>query len=338
MNRPSIDQIKQSLEAGCAWLISQIDEQGRVAESDHISVYSKVPASLLLSGRIEPAYRVLNWIADQALEDQAPDGQQRLMLSPQVEADYPFSTYERAWVARGALVGERYDLVPGLIDQIEAHQDVNTGGFWDTAAEKEEAAGQQSGMTAGMAGLALVAGGRMEAAIRAAEFLAEMYEDQPEREAGFYAVRDIDGNGQAQPFLQVTPMSYVDLHGTGQRPGRFGPVLGFLVWLYRGTGQARFLKLAKSYANLYLDSSDEVFLCVECHKFLWGLTELHQVAPDGRYLGAIDKGLAYLLAAQQPDGYWLPTTPGPDPVPSTMKVAVLTNVLVGLASIVAIRG
>ena len=62
------------------------------------------------------------------------------------------------------------------------------------------------------------------------------------------------------------------------------------------------------------------------------------LTPDGRYLGAIDKGLAYLLAAQQPDGYWLPTTPGPDPVPSTMKVAVLTNVLVGLASIVAIRG
>ena len=332
MNQPNLNEIKKSLDAGCAWLISQIDEKGCVAESDSVSVYSKVPASLLLSGQIAPAYRVLNWIDNQAL-----DGQHQLMLSSRVEADYPYATYERAWIVRGALLGERYDLVPGLINQIVAYQDVNTGGFWDTAAEKKGAKGQQSGMAAGMAGLALVAGGRIEAAVRAAEFLGDMYEDQPQREAGFYAVREIDGSGQAQPFQQVTPMSYVDFHGKGQRPGRFGPVLGFLVWLYRGTGQTRFLELAKSYANLYLDSADEVFLCVECHKFLWGLAELYQVAPDRRYLEAIDKGLAYLLASQQPDGYWLPTSPGSDPVPSTMKVAVLTNVLVGLAASISLK-
>ena len=331
LNRPNLDEIKNCLDAGCAWLISQIDEKGRVAESDHVGVFSKVPASLLLSGQIAPAVRVLDWIDNQALDEQ-----NRLMLPPKVEAEYPYATYERAWIARGALLGERYDLAPGLIDQIVAYQDVNTGGFWDTAGEKEGATGQQSGMTAGMAGVALIAGGRMEEAIRAAEFLDDMYQDQPQRQAGFYAVREIDGSGHAKPFLQVTPMSYVDLHGKGQRPGRFGPVLGFLVYLYRGTGESRFLELAKSYANLYLDSADEVFLCVECHKFLWGLTELYRVSPDRRYLEAIDKGWDYLLASQHPDGYWLPTSSGPDAVASTLKVAVLTNVLVGLASSISL--
>lgn len=333
MNQLDCNEIRKSLDDACHWLLSQIDEDGCVGESDSISVYSKVPASLLACGQVPAACRVLSWIDRVAM-----DAQRRLILSPQFEVDYPFSTYERAWVVRGALLGDRYDLVIELINQIAEYQDANTGGFWDTAAEKEGVKGQQSCMTAGMAGMALIACNQMEAAIKAGEFLLDTFEDQPQRTEGFFAVRDVGGCDQAGPFLEKNSMSYVDFYGTAQRPGRFGPVMVFLVRLYRITRQVRFLDLAKKYANLFLDTEDKAFLCIECHKFLWGLAELYQVSPDDRYLEKIGKGLTFLLEFQQPGGYWVPTSQGVDHAEVTMQVAVSTNVLVGLTSYINLLG
>ena len=91
------------------------------------------------------------------------------------------------------------------------------------------------------------------------------------------------------------------------------------------------LACARRYAGMFL-ARDELYLCVECHKFLWGLAELQQVAPRAEYKDAARKCAGYLVTAQQPDGSWLPEASSEGGEPSLELILnTLANALVGLA-------
>ena len=145
-------------------------------------------------------------------------------------------------------------------------------------------AGLQGAMTAGMAGLGLLAAGRIEPARLAARFLDELWDGQTSPDDGFDANRQIpaewDGrDGRAPPFYRErTSRHYVDLHGTAQRPARFGPAIALLVRLHRLTGDRVHLACARRYADLFL-RRDPLYLCVECHKYLWGALRVAAARP-----------------------------------------------------------
>ena len=330
--QPVAVEAAATAERGAVWLEERIDADGAIGGSDAPGLYFKVPAALALNGRRGVAARVLDWIADHLL---AADG--TLKLAAEVERERPVNTYDRGWLAWGAALCERYDLQQALADDLTAYQDRRTGGFWDSAAARSAQAGLQGAMTAGMAGLALLAAGRIEPARMAARFLDELWDGQASLDDGFDANRQVaadwDGrDGRAPPFYRErTSRHYVDLHGTAQRPARFGPAIALLVRLHRLTGDRVHLACARRYADLFL-RRDELYLCVECHKYLWALCELLQLVPAEEYRTATGNCARYLAAAQQADGSWLPEASAVGGEPSLEEVLnVVGNVLAGLA-------
>ena len=330
--QPVAVEAAATAERGAVWLEERIDADGAIGGSDAPGLYFKVPAALALNGRRGFAARVLDWIARHLL---AGDG--TLKLAAEVERERPVNTYDRGWLAWGAALCERYDLQQALTDDLTAYQDRRTGGFWDSAAARSAQAGLQGAMTAGMAGLALLAAGRIEPARMAARFLDELWDGQASLDDGFDANRQVaadwDGrDGRAPPFYRErTSRHYVDLHGTAQRPARFGPAIALLVRLHRLTGDRVHLACARRYADLFL-RRDELYLCVECHKYLWALCELLQLVPAEEYRTATGNCARYLAAAQQADGSWLPEASAVGGEPSLEEVLnVVGNVLAGLA-------
>ena len=298
--------VARAAERAATWLTSHIDADGCIGGNRAPGLYYKVPAALALNGRRGTAALVLDWIAAHLL---AADG--TLNLPDEVDRSRPVNTYDRGWLAWGAALCERHDLQQALADDLTGYQDHRTGGFWDSAAARASGEGLQGAMTAGMAGLGLLAAGRIEAARSAARFLDELWEGQAGPAAGFDSNRqltaDWDGRGGGAPpfYRERTSRHFVDLSGAAQRPARFGPAMALLVRLHRLTRDPAHLACARRYADMFL-ARDELYLCVECHKFLWGLAELQQVAPSTEYRDAAGKCAGYLVTVQQPDGSWLP--------------------------------
>ena len=325
--------VASAAERAATWLTARIDADGCIGGSRAPGLYFKVPSALALNGRRGTAALVLDWITAHLL---AADG--TLKLPDEVDRSRPVNTYDRGWLAWGAALCERHDLQQALADDLTAYQDRRTGGFWDSAEARTSGEGLQGAMTAGMAGLGLLAAGRIEPARRAARFLEELWIGQADPQAGFDSNRqltaDWDGRegGAAPPFFRErTSRHYVDLSGSAQRPARFGPAMALLVRLHRLTGDAAHLACAHRYADLFL-AQDELYLCVECHKYLWGLAELLQVAPSTEYRDAAERCAAYLVAAQQPDGSWLPEASSEGGEPSfELILNTVGNALVGLA-------
>ena len=323
--------VTRSAERAAAWLTSHIDADGCIGGNRAPGLYYKVPAALALNGRRGTAALVLDWIAAHLL---AADG--TLRLPGEVDRSRPVNTYDRGWLAWGAALCERHDLQQALADDLTAYQDRRTGGFWDSAEARASGEGLQGAMTAGMAGLGLLAAGRIEPARSAARFLDELWERQADPAAGFDSNRqltaDWDGRGGGAPpfFRERSSRHYVDLRGVAQRPARFGPAMALLVRLHRLTGDPAHLPCARRYADLFL-ARDELYLCVECHKFLWGLAELQQVAPTEEYRDAARKCAEYLVTAQHADGHWLPEASSEGGEPSfELILNTLGNALVGL--------
>ncbi len=324
--------LSSAAERATAWLTAHVDTDGCIGGSRAPGLYFKVPATLALNGRRGTAALVLDWIAGHLL---AADGS--LRLPDEVDRSRPVNTYDRGWLAWGAALCERHDLQQALADDLTAYQDRRTGGFWDSAEARASGEGLQGAMTAGMAGLGLLVAGRIEPARGAAQFLLELWDGQADPEAGFDSNRrltaDWDGRDAGAPpfFCERTSRHYVDLSGSAQRPARFGPAMAFLVRLHRLTGDPAHLACARRYADLFL-ARDELYLCVECHKYLWGLAELQQVAPTTEYNDAAEKCAAYLVAAQQADGSWLPEASSEGGEPSfELILNTACNALVGLA-------
>ncbi len=325
---PGEQQLAESLDRGCRWIESMMDERGSILASDQAGLYYKVPASLAINGAFQSAFSSLDWIASRFLGDRG-----QLEIPAEQEASRWTNTYDRGWLVWGAEMCGRYDIALPLAQDILTHQNPDTGGLRDTKAALDSGNSVEHAMTAGFAGLGLLATGHVTAARRTADFLIALLEMQPDRESGIYLALEYKSDGTRQLLLQQTSRDYVDRGGIKQRPARLGPVQVFLVKLYRLTRENKYLEAARQYTNTILTGAEGIYSCVEAHKFLWGLAELYQVAPDEPYRVAARQIASYILQHQQPDGQWWGDAVGGDGNEQSLELRLNTtcNALVGLA-------
>ena len=328
LGTPSEQELAKSLERGCQWIISMMDERGSIQSSDQAALYYKVPASLAINGAFGSAFSCLNWIASRFLGERG-----QLEIPPEQEASRWTNTYDRGWLVWGAEMCGRYDLAFPLAQDILTYQNPRTGGFRDTKAALNSGGGVEHAMTAGFAGLGLLATGHLAAARRTADFLIDLLEIQPDPGSGIYLALDYKSDGTRQLLLQQTSRDYVDRSGSKQRPARLGPVQVLLVRLYRLTKEEKYLETARRYTDVILTGAEGIYSCVEAHKYLWGLTELYEVAPDEPCRVAARQIACYILQRQQPDGQWWGDAVGGESNDQSLELRLNTtcNALVGLA-------
>ncbi len=327
----SLEQAVASTERGLNWLASQIDANGCINGSDLAVVYYKSPAILALSGRMDAANRCLSWIEKHFI---GPTG--ALAIPAEQEKSNAFNAYDRSWLCWGALLCGRYDLAFRLAEDIRAFQDKTTGGSWDSLAARTSGQGRQHAMSGGIVGLALLSTRHVEDAERAARFMLRLLELQPDRSQGLFFGVDIGAGGAVQLRNQKTPIDFLDRAGLKQRPGRLGPIIVCLARLYRATGNKAYIEGARSYARAMLSAGEGAYLCVEGHKFVWGMMELDAANPGVDrtvFTAAADKIVAYIVEHQKPDGQWYADSGVQDPKadqPLFWRIDTTCNVLVGM--------
>ena len=326
---PTDQELSASLKSGCRWLRSLMDERGCIRNSDQASLYYKVPAGLAVNGVFDAAFSCLDWFASRFLGNRG-----QLEIPPEQEESRFTNTYDRGWLVWGAGICGRYDIAFPLAEDILAFQDTEGGGFLDRAADLGQETGVQHAMTAGFAGLALLSTRHVAAARHAGDFLIGLLRLQPHPEEGLHLAANRRVDGTLELLLERTSRDFVDRNGLKQRPARLGPVQVLLVRLYRLTRQNRYLEAARAYTDAVLTGRDGIYDCVESHKFLWGLTELHQVSPQDRYRLAARRIAAYLIRSQHGDGqWWGDAVRGGDPEqPLDLRLNTTCNALVGLAA------
>jgi len=326
---PTDWELSECLTSAIRWLGSLTDERGSIRGSDEASLYYKVPGGLAVNGAFGAAFSCLDWFASRFLGDHG-----QLAIPPEQEASRFTNTYDRGWLVWGAGICGRYDIAFPLAEDILAYQDRESGGFLDRAADLHEGAGIQHAMTAGFAGLGLLSTRHVAAARRAGDFLIDLLNLQPHPAEGLYLAANRRADGTRELLLERTSRDYLDRDGLKQRPARLGPVQVLLVRLFRLTRKQRYLEAARKYTDAVLTGRDGIYDCVESHKFLWGLTELHQVSPEDRYRRAARRIAACLIRRQQPDGQWWGDAVGGGKPDQSLDLRLNTtcNALVGLGA------
>lgn len=301
-----------------------MDRQGRIADSELASLYYKVPAALAQSGDLAGALLSLEWISRTFLTRTGA------LAIPGDQA--PARTYDRAWLVWGAATCGRYDIAFPLAEEIRRSHNSSTGGFWETLEEGGQ--GRHHAMTAGMAGLAMLSVRHLSEARASADFLRALLRRQPRPDERFLMAVRATSTGDQEFLSETGPSDYVDTRGHKQRPARLGPAQILFIRLYRLLRDPRYLEAAHRYTAIFLDGPPGIYDCIESHKFLWGIEELHQVAPDTRLRQAADRIVAYILEHQHPDGQWWGDAIGGglSDQPLELRLNTTCNVLVGLAA------
>lgn len=297
MNQMPNSQLFAASQRGIQWILAQQRANGSFCDpQDGIGGYYKVPYALALTGQLWAAQRLASWIAGHHFTSQGD------FRAPQRKAREPFHeswpAYANAWLVQGLHRLGRYDLsLPGA-DFLLSLQ-APSGGFitWDGEARILEP------VCTAWGGLAVLATGHLAAACHAGDLLVRLVKGQPD--AGrFYFCMDLAGNLLADVPAGKELFYYVDASRPEQIYYYPGITLIFLMYLYRATGEPRYLDAGRALFAFTEGCAGDVYAFPPSGKLGMGCALLFDVTGDEQARRAARQVGEYLAATQQADGSW----------------------------------
>jgi hypothetical protein len=151
--------------------------------------------------------------------------------------------------------------------------------------------------------VASVAGDRQLAA-RAADFVVDLLELQPDVVEGVYLVRDWHGR-LVTDFPPESERFFVLRRGQ-RRPLYYalGLAVCLLATLHRATGRADYLKPARRYARVCALFAPEIYRHDYSGKLCWGLAILARSTGEASYKRTALAAADHLCSRQNADGSW----------------------------------
>ncbi len=264
-----------------------------------------------MSGETAAAARVLAWIERTGFD---ADGQFHGGFGWDEVANRTTNTYPETILAYGAWLLRRPDVARRAMDFALRYQDPATGGIWMTR-ESAGSDGPQLLFPTAQFGMSAVMAGRIEAAIRAGEWMTRLWEAQPELPDRLYTIWTAAGGLMTEMTDSIDPRHIVNdsrfeqqLHYNG------GIAAAFLTHLFMTTGDESWLDYARRFQNFSMQSCPEQFLTKQVCKSAWGSGLLYLATGDSTYLPWIEKMGRWFADGQDPDGGWS-NTPYIEPNP-----------------------
>ncbi|MGB9578526.1 MAG: hypothetical protein ACPL3S_04575, partial [Halothiobacillaceae bacterium] len=155
------------------------------------------------------------------------------------------------------------------------------------------------------AGVACLAAGYLDAALRAGDYLADILERQRAASTYFYTALTPDGTlDTAASESEVRWWRVIDLHAPDQCWYALGLSLAFLVLLHQASDQTRYRTAAEAYYAL-LERCVNAWEGPSSGKAAWGCAMFYRITGEARYREVALRVARYIVGHQEADGHWV---------------------------------
>ncbi len=269
-----------------------------------VSYSYKAVWPLALVGRVEQATKLLEWYTARF---HRPNGEFRCDDTPYAPNQVTWRfLYPNAWLMIGATHLERLEISYRVGAFIEGCQSEN-GGF-PAARDLVDGDVPQDMLSACMCGLVLLYQGKLEKALRAGEFLIDLYEAQPDPDNYIYLNLSPSGRLLTEYPAERTYMCVINKKLPEQPYFAPGAAMAFLSKLFMISGKKDYLAYAERYYRLALSPQSDIPLGLFDYptsgKIGWGAGNLYRATGNKVYRHVAERVGRYLLTTQLEDGRW----------------------------------
>jgi hypothetical protein len=332
-----------SRRRGVDFLLANLNADGSpTATHPERITYYRLPWALEVSGETAAASRVLNWIEATGL---GPDGAFHGGIAWSSAANRCFNTYPETCLAYGAHLLRRFDIARKAMNFALSYQDPETGGVSMTRETTGSDTGGQLLFLTCQLGMSAVMTGQVETAQSVANWLLNVWEEQPELPDRLYTVWNrVHGLETEVPPGEDRRHYINESQEVRQFHFNGGIAAACLAHVHMLTGQSQWLELARAYLQFSIDSTPDQFQTKQVCKSAWGAGLLSMITNDPVYDDWLIKMGDWFVAGQESDGGWS-NTPYIDPNPSladriqvTAEFVVHMDTLIAAVANVARRG
>lgn len=298
---------RQAIGRAAAWLAARQGADGSFGlRGAGLGPFMVVPLALLLAGRPDGAAATLEHVKREFCE---PDGRMRLLAGDAGSTPVAQYAYQPAWAAISAQVNGYFDISYPVTEHLLTYQHAETGGLFGSTADRDRGDGRIDLPSTGMAGLAFLHAGRLDAARRVGDYLVHLLSLQPRPADRLYTTYDTNSGLVTDVDETVLPANrnYPLVLGPGVACASgwlFGLTIALLSDLYRATGEAPYLRGALRLFDL-AERSPDVGTAPTAHKLAWGCARLYLASHDDRHLEAGCRVADHLAGIQLEQGCWL---------------------------------
>ena len=292
-----------AIKKGINWVCEQMNADGTVNPVDKGAfAYYKLPWALAMAGRIEEAESIVRWIVAECMTD---DGDFESHKRNKFHRDY--YGYENAWIVLAAHLLGLFDISTGGWSYIERFQDPATGGICSRMPYDADSNGLEDPLSSAWVPGVCLHLGKLDMALRAADFLQGIWDSQPDTGRQFYFLwRPKGGFITSKPPEEPAERDY-RISTTEPENWHYitGAQVAFLAKLYLITRDPKHLALARRARDFGMSCHDDLSRSDSAGKFCYGNTYLFRATGEERYLETAIRCADYLCSDQKPAGCWM---------------------------------
>lgn len=327
-----LKQYQDAAARAVAWVLPRIGEEGSIAGSEDIVFgYYKVLPALWTGARPIEAGRVLRRIRSGFFRD----GRFETGAAPYPGASAGYG-YRQSWFAIGAHMMGAYDVSLPAIAALEADLNPRSSGIGDVVGDPIVDWG-----TTCCAISALLAGNRVEAAVRAGTLIETMLARQADPQRMIMRW-DSDRDELVDPSTVPGRKGWEVVMGArSQTYWYLGIAMYAFARLYQVTRDERWRRSADRVLEFTLACRDDFAGNMNTSKLAWGASQMAVVSADQRYAELAVEVADWMAASQSPSGIWVRNpsahTEETQPVPITLDATMdrafyLTETIAALAA------
>lgn len=286
------------------WAAALIDDEGFRGCRDYILGYYKAVCGLLATGHAMEAGHIMHVIERRFFRDGD--------FHP-LETDHTpayMNSYFNGWFTFGALKIGAYHVTGPALDRLERSIHSKFHGVPDSL-DIEPTRREYDCASACSAANALLAGGRVAAAVRIGEFLKTMFEGQDAE--GNRVLFRADARGELiDPALRELPKGalpaahyVVDVSKPDQVYWMFGFAVRTFAQLFQATGEPRWLDAAERIGGWLGRCDSDLTRHITNGKVGWGAADMYAVTGDVRWRKLALDIATWLIEVQGDDGIWV---------------------------------
>ena len=224
--------------------------------------------------------------------------------------------YSNGWIVVGLQKMGAYGPAKKGLDFIRRFQSADLGGFcsrYDVATGRIDQRYVDTSSTSS-AGLALLACGAIDEAVRAGDFVLQLLDAQPDMNRHFFSSWDRDSGLMTDVFGDDDIKSLrgrkqfclsAEADAAGEQIWLIGKPAMFLAQLYDATREKRYLAGADALFEFFPRLSDSRWQNLSSCKVMWSGSELYRLTGDVKYAQVVKRIVDFLHQSQCEGGSWM---------------------------------